>query len=52
MTDGEWAWAASPDDDAKVLAALKKGSSAVLTAKSAKGTQTKDTFSLEALPPR
>ena len=47
VTDGEWAWAASPDDDAKVLAALKKGSSAVLTAKSAKGTQTQDTFSLK-----
>jgi Invasion associated locus B (IalB) protein len=46
VTDGEWAWAASPDDDAKVLAALKKGGSAILTAKSAKGTQTQDTFSL------
>ena len=46
VTDGEWAWAASLDDDAKVLEALKKGGSAVLTAKSAKGTQTQDTFSL------
>jgi invasion protein IalB len=46
VTDGEWAWAASPDEDAKVLAALQKGGSAVLTAKSAKGTQTQDTFSL------
>lgn len=42
----EWAWAANADDDAKVLAALKKGTSAVLTAHSAKGTQTEDTFSL------
>ena len=46
VADGEWAWAANADDDAKVLAALKKGSSAVLTAHSAKGTQTEDTFSL------
>lgn len=45
-TKGEWAWAASPDDDAKIMAALQKGSTAVLTAKSGKGTQTKDTFSL------
>lgn len=46
VTDGEWAWAANAEEDAKVLAALKKGGSAVLTAKSAKGTQTQDTFSL------
>lgn len=46
VADGEWAWAASPEDDAKVLEALKKGGSAVLTAHSAKGTQTDDTFSL------
>ena len=39
-------WAANAEDDAKVLAALKKGGSAVLTARSAKGTQTQDTFSL------
>jgi invasion protein IalB len=46
VADGEWAWAANADDDAKVLAALKKGTSAILTAHSAKGTQTEDTFSL------
>lgn len=45
-TKGEWAWAATPDDDAKLLAALKKGSEATLTAHSGKGTQTQDTFSL------
>lgn len=44
--DGEWAWADNPEVDAKVLAALKKGGSAILTARSAKGTQTQDTFSL------
>jgi len=46
VTQGEWAWAASPDDDAKMLAAMQKGSTAVLVAHSGKGTQTKDTFSL------
>lgn len=45
-TKGEWAWAASPDDDAKLMAALQKGTDASLTAHSGKGTQTKDTFSL------
>lgn len=46
FTEGEWAWAASPADDAKIVAAMKRGSSAVLTARSARGTITKDTFSL------
>lgn len=46
FTEGEWAWAASPADDATLLAALKKGTTAVLTARSGKGTQTQDTFSL------
>ena len=45
-TKGEWAWAATPDDDAKLMAALQKGSEATLTAHSGKGTQTQDTFSL------
>ena len=46
FTDGEWAWPGTKDDDAAILAALKKGTNAVLQAKSGKGTQTKDTFSL------
>jgi hypothetical protein len=46
FTDGEWAWPASTDDDAALLAAMKKGSSAVVTGRSGRGTQTKDTFSL------
>lgn len=46
FTDGEWAWPGTPEDDAKVLAALKGGSEAKLTASSAKGTKTEDTFSL------
>ncbi len=46
ITDGEWAWPASEADDAKLITAMKRGSKAVLTARSSRGTQTKDTFSL------
>lgn len=46
FTDGEWAWPASESDDAKIITAMKRGSEAVLTARSSRGTQTKDTFSL------
>jgi hypothetical protein len=46
FSDGEWAWSGGPTDDDAILAALKKGSAATLTAHSAKGTQTKDSFSL------
>ena len=46
FSDGEWAWPGTAEDDATILAALKKGTTAVLTARSAKGTQTKDSFSL------
>lgn len=45
-TEGEWAWPASTAEDGKIIAAMKRGSDAVLTARSARGTQTKDTFSL------
>ncbi len=45
-TKGEWAWVATAEDDAKLMAALQKGSEATLSAHSGKGTQTKDTFSL------
>jgi Invasion associated locus B (IalB) protein len=46
FTDGEWAWPGSAEDDAAILKALKAGTNATLTARSGKGTQTKDTFSL------
>lgn len=49
FSDGEWAWAGSKDDDAKIIAAMKSGASAVLTARSARGTQTADTFSLNGI---
>ncbi|MDA3857096.1 hypothetical protein SAMN04487859_104143 [Roseovarius lutimaris] len=46
FTEGEWAWPASTGDDAKILAAMKRGAEAVLTARSSRGTITKDSFSL------
>ncbi|MCX7286891.1 MAG: invasion associated locus B family protein [Rhodobacterales bacterium] len=46
FTDGEWAWPGSAEEDAKLLAAMKAGTSATLTARSGKGTQTVDSFSL------
>lgn len=45
-TEKQWAWPASSDDDAKIIAAMKGGADAVVTARSSRGTQTKDTFSL------
>ena len=46
FTDGEWAWPATAADDTKIITAMKRGASAVLSARSGRGTQTKDTFSL------
>lgn len=45
-TDGEWAWPSDPAQDAAMLAAMKGGAQAIITARSARGTQTRDTFSL------
>lgn len=46
VTDGQWAWPADAGADSTILAAMRGGSEAVLTARSSRGTQTKDTFSL------
>lgn len=46
FTDGEWAWPATAEDDARIIAAMKAGSQAVLTGQSGRGTVTRDTFSL------
>ncbi len=46
FADGEWAWPRTPDDDAKIIAAMKAGTKATLTAMSTRGTQTEDEFSL------
>lgn len=49
FTDGEWAWAASPDEDTRILDAMRRGRDAVLVARSSRGTRTQDTFSLLGL---
>ena len=46
FTEGEWAWPATTDDDAKIITAMKRGANAILTGVSGRGTNTKDTFSL------
>ncbi|NOD78631.1 MULTISPECIES: invasion associated locus B family protein [unclassified Ruegeria] len=46
ITDGEWAWPSTQGQEPKVIEAMKRGNEAVLTARSERGTQTKDTFSL------
>lgn len=45
-TEGEWAWPQDASADQQIVAALKRGADAVLTARSSRGTQTQDTFSL------
>ena len=42
---GEWAWT-DPSDDARAVAAMRRGSTAKVTGTSARGTTTEDTFSL------
>lgn len=49
FTDGEWAWSGGAEDDAKIIASMKSGASAVLKAHSSRGTNTADTFSLLGL---
>ena len=46
FVEGEWAWPASPGDDAKIRNALKRGASAIVTGQSTRGKILKDTFSL------
>lgn len=46
FTEGEWAWPASATDDSRITNAMKRGTLAVVTARSSRGTVTKDTFSL------
>ena len=42
---GEWAWT-NPSDDARAVAAMRRGSGAKLSGTSSRGTTTEDTFSL------
>ncbi|GAA6208880.1 invasion associated locus B family protein [Cognatishimia sp. WU-CL00825] len=44
-TEGEWAWPTA-EDDAKIVAAMKRGKTAIVSGESSRGAQTKDTFSL------
>ena len=46
FTEGEYAWPASPAEDAKIMTSMKRGANAIITARSSRGTITKDTFSL------
>lgn len=46
FTDDDWAWPATPEDDAALMEAFKAGAEAVVTGISARGTTTQDTFSL------
>ena len=46
FTEGEYAWPATPAEDRKIVTAMMRGADAVVTARSTRGTQTKDTFSL------
>ena len=45
-TEEEHSWPASEAEDAKVVTAMKRGATAVVTGLSSRGTTTKDTFSL------
>ena len=46
FTQNEGAWTKSEDDDARIVAEMKRGAEAVVTGQSSRGTTTKDTFSL------
>lgn len=46
FTEGEWAWPATPEEDARIVAAMKRGSNATIVARSGRGTRTEDRFSL------
>ena len=46
FTEGEWAWPATPEEDARIVAAMKRGANATITARSGRGTRTQDQFSL------
>lgn len=46
FTEGEFAWPASPAEDAKIIGSMQRGARAVVTGVSSRGTTTIDTFSL------
>lgn len=46
FTEGEYAWPPSPEEDAKLIAAMKRGAQATVTGISSRGNTTIDTISL------
>lgn len=46
FTSGENAWPASPEKDAEIIRAMKRGAEVTFTGRSGRGTVTKDSFSL------
>ncbi|PRY92865.1 hypothetical protein BCF33_1727 [Hasllibacter halocynthiae] len=46
FTEGEWAWPADAEEDAEIIASMRRGAEAVLVGESGRGTRTEDTFSL------
>ncbi|PYE84311.1 invasion associated locus B family protein [Pseudoroseicyclus aestuarii] len=46
FSEGNWAWPATPEDDARIVASMRRGAEAVVTGQSSRGTTTRDTFSL------
>lgn len=46
FTEGEWAWPATPEDDARIVRAMKAGADATVVARSGRGNITTDKFSL------
>lgn len=46
FTEGEYAWPPSPDEDKKIIDAMKRGARAIITGTSSRGNTTIDTISL------
>ncbi len=46
FTDGEWAWPTSPDEDRRLMEAMRRGQQAIITGRSGRGNQMRDSFSL------
>ncbi len=46
FTEGEWAWPATPEDDNRIIDAMRRGAAAEVRGRSGRGNQTIDEFSL------
>lgn len=49
FTSGDTAWARNAKDDAAIVAAMRRGSTMIVTGTSSRGTATKDTYSLSGV---